>query len=187
MRYAQNVKGYTAPETKAAEEQTRLLTERAEALGETPEDPLLLFSVLNGFWLVNLLAFNGDALRDLSAQFLALAERQKATGPLMIGHRLMGTSLLLVGEMKAARAHFDQAISLYNAAEQRPLATRFGIDHGVFALCHRSWALWVLGYPAAAITDANRALKARARPTTPPRWGLRCLSVHSLKSSVEIT
>jgi hypothetical protein len=186
VRYAQNVKGYTAPKTKAAEEQTRLLMERAEALRETPEDPLLLFSVLNGFWLVNLLAFNGEALRDLSAQFLALAERQKATAPLMIGHRLMGTSLLLVGEMKAARAHFDQAISLYNAAEQRPLAIRFGIDHGVFALCHRSWACG-FGYPAAAITDANRALKARARPTTPPRWGLRCLSVHSLKSSEEIT
>jgi hypothetical protein len=121
---------------------------------------------------VNLLAFNGEALRDLSAQFLALAERQKATAPLMIGHRLMGTSLLLVGEMKAVRAHFDQAISLYNAAEQRPLATRFGIDHGVFALCHRSLALWVLGYPAAAITDANQALNGARETDHAPTLGL---------------
>jgi hypothetical protein len=90
-----HVKGHTAPETKAAEEQTRLLMEQAEALGESAEDPLLLFSVLSGFWLVTLVAFNGDALRDLSAQFLALAERQKATGPLMIGH-LMGTTLLSI-------------------------------------------------------------------------------------------
>jgi hypothetical protein len=65
-------KGIRLQKTKAAEEQTRLLMERAEALRETPEDPLLLFAVLNGFWLVNLLAFNGEALRDLSAQFLAL-------------------------------------------------------------------------------------------------------------------
>ena len=43
-----HVKGYTAPETKAAIEQARLLIEQAEALGEPPEDPLLVFSVLFG-------------------------------------------------------------------------------------------------------------------------------------------
>ncbi len=41
-----HVKGYAAPETKAAAERARLLIEQAEALGEPPEDPLLLFSVL---------------------------------------------------------------------------------------------------------------------------------------------
>src|SRR5581483_6510185 len=41
-----HVKGYSAPETKAAVEDARSLIERAEALGEPPEDPLLLFSVL---------------------------------------------------------------------------------------------------------------------------------------------
>jgi hypothetical protein len=44
-----HVKGYAARETKAAAEQARLLIEKAEALGEPPEDPLLLFSVLYGF------------------------------------------------------------------------------------------------------------------------------------------
>ena len=38
-----------AAETKAAVERARLLIERAEALGEPPEDPLLLYSVLYGF------------------------------------------------------------------------------------------------------------------------------------------
>ena len=42
-----HVKGYAAPETKAAAERARLLIEQAEALGEPPEDPLLLFSVLS--------------------------------------------------------------------------------------------------------------------------------------------
>jgi class 3 adenylate cyclase len=49
-----HVKGYAAPETKAAAEQARLLIEQAEALGEAPEDPLLLFSVLYGVWVANL-------------------------------------------------------------------------------------------------------------------------------------
>ena len=39
-----HVKGYAAPETKAAVERARLLIEQAEALGERSEDPLLLFS-----------------------------------------------------------------------------------------------------------------------------------------------
>ena len=76
-----HVKGYAAPETKAAAERARLLIEQAEALGEPPEDPLLLFSVLYGFWVANFVAFNGDVVRELAAQFLALAEKQRATSP----------------------------------------------------------------------------------------------------------
>src|SRR5262249_11319400 len=64
-----HVKGYAAPETKAAAEQARLLIEEAEALGEPPEDPLLLFSVLYGFWTANFVSFNGDAVRELADQF----------------------------------------------------------------------------------------------------------------------
>ena len=41
-----HVKGYAAPETKLAVNRARVLIEQAEALGEPPEDPLLLFSVL---------------------------------------------------------------------------------------------------------------------------------------------
>jgi predicted ATPase len=38
-----HVRGYAASETKAAAEQARLLIEQAEAIGEAPEDPELLF------------------------------------------------------------------------------------------------------------------------------------------------
>ena len=87
-----HTKGFAAPETKAAVDRSRLLIERAEALGEAPEDPLLLYSVLYGLWVANLAAFNGHALREVAAQFLALAVKQKATIPLMIGHRITGVN-----------------------------------------------------------------------------------------------
>ena len=61
-----HVKGYAAPETKAAAEQTKLLIEQAEALGETPEDPLMWYSVLYGFAAGYFVAFNGDVLRELA-------------------------------------------------------------------------------------------------------------------------
>ena len=154
-----HVKGYAAPETKAAEERARLLIEQAEALGAPPEDPLLLFSVLYSFWAANFVAFNGDAMRNLSAQFLTLATKQKATGPLAIGHRLLATSLLHTGDIADARAHYDQAIALYDAAEHRPLAIRFSQDVGVTILSFRSLALWVLGYPEPALTDIHHAVE----------------------------
>ena len=147
------------PETKAAAEQARLLIEQAEALGEPPEDPLLLFSVLYAFWVANFVAFNGDACRDLAAQFLALAEKQRATVPLMVGHRFMGTSLLMAGDIAEGLGHYDQALALYDPVEHRALATRFGQDTAVAILARRSEALWLLGYPEAALRDADDALR----------------------------
>ena len=154
-----HVRGYAAPETKAAEERARMLIEEAEALGEPPEDPLLLFSVLYGFWVASFVAFNGDVVRNLATQFLALAEKQGATAPRMVGHRLMGAALLETGDVAQGRAHYDQAITLYDPAEHRPLAIRFGQDVGVSILVYRARALWVLGYPDAARADTRRALK----------------------------
>jgi class 3 adenylate cyclase/predicted ATPase len=154
-----HVSGYAAPETRAAVERARLLIEQAEALGEPPEDPLLLLSVLYGFWVANLVAFNGDVMRELAVQFLALADKQSATAPRMVGNRLMGLSLLHIGDIANARTHLDRAFALYDAAEHRPLATRFGQDVGAATLCWRSLALWLLGYPQAALADTEQALK----------------------------
>ena len=154
-----HVKGYAAPESKAAVERARLLIEQSEALGEPPEDPLLLFSVLYGFWVANAVAFHGDVAREFAAQFLALAEKQKAIVQLMVGHRLMGTSLLLTGDIAQGRTHLDQALALYDPAEHRPLATRFGQEIRVAILGHRSMALWALGYAEAALADTEQALR----------------------------
>ena len=142
-----HLKGYGAPETKAAAERARLLIEQAEALGEPPEDPLLLFSALYGLWVAHYVAFNGDVVRKLAAQFLALAQKQTATAPRMIGHRLMGMSLLHTGDIAEGRAHFALANALYDPDEHRPLATRFGQDVGAAILFWKSLSLWLLGYP----------------------------------------
>jgi len=154
-----HIRGYAAPETQAATEQARLLIEQAEALGEAPEDPLLLFSVLYSFWITNQIAFDGDALRERATQFLDLAEKQQATAPLMIGHRLMGNASLFTGEVGDGRAHYDQAVALYDPLKHRELVTRFGQDVRVSALAFRSWALWILGYPMAALVDVDHAMK----------------------------
>ena len=77
----------------------------------------------------------------------------------MMGHRLMGLSLLLTGDIAEGRAHHDRAIALYNPAVHRALATRFAQDVRVAILSYRSWALWMLGYPEAALADVENAVK----------------------------
>ena len=63
------------------------------------------------------------------------------------------------GEIAQGQVHYDQALALFDPAEHRPLATRFGQDIGVMILSFRSWARWLLGYPDAALADTNNALK----------------------------
>ena len=75
-----------------------------------------------------------------------------------MAHRIMGQSLVSTGDIAQGRAHLDQAIALYDPAEHRPLATRFSADAKVVVLCFRSLACWMLGYPEAALADAERAL-----------------------------
>jgi predicted ATPase len=154
-----HTKGHASPETKASFEQARLLIERAETLGEPIDDPLLLFSVLYGFWVGNRMAFKGDVVCELAEQFHDLAQRQSATVPRMIGNMLMGISLVLVGDVADGRSHLDRVISLYDPAEHRSLATRFGHDVRMTAYCWRALALWILGYPKAAAVDIEHALK----------------------------
>jgi class 3 adenylate cyclase/predicted ATPase len=153
-----HVKGFAAPEAKAAAERARLLIEQAEALGEAPEDPLALFSALYGCWIATWVAFDGDKVRELAAQFLALAEKQGAAISRMIGHRIMGIALLSTGDLAQGRAHLDRAFALYDPTAHRPLAARFGVDSKVSVLSFRSLASWLLGFPEAGLADSEQAL-----------------------------
>jgi class 3 adenylate cyclase/predicted ATPase len=159
-----HVKGYASPETKAAVDQARLLIEQAQTLGEAPEDPLLPFAALFGIWTRFYVAFDGDRARELAEQFLSLAEQQDAVAPRLIAHRIMGFSSLTGGEIATGRAHLDRAIALYDPTTDRALAARFSVDVRVAILCHRSLALWLLGYPQAALADVDRAVE-EARDT----------------------
>ena len=164
-----HVKGYAAPETKAAAERARLLIEQAEALGEPPEDPLLLFSVLYGFWVANFVAFNGDWLRELAAQFLALAEKQGATVPLH--------------DRASPHGHF---LAAYGGHRGRPSASRSGARalrscrassagdaiwprrQGVNLVLIGRWPCGCLAIPRPRLRTPTTRSRMRARSAKPP-------------------
>jgi class 3 adenylate cyclase/predicted ATPase len=157
-----HVKGYTARETIAAFERANAMIEQTEALGAQPEDEdeLLRFSVLYGQWTGNFTAGNFGKATQTAKQFLTVAEMQRGSAPLLMAHRVMGASLAVLGEVQAAKAHLDEAVSLYVPEEHRILATRFGQDIGIAALTYRAFVLYRLGYPESALRDANAGLKS---------------------------
>jgi hypothetical protein len=155
-----HAKGMTTTETRAAFDRARVMIEQAERLGEHIEDPLLLYSVLYGFFIAKFLNFDGDAACALARQFLDLADQQEATAPIMIGHRLLGTTLLCMGDAAEALSHLDRALSFHDSAAHRALATRFGHDVRVAILAFQPLALWLLGYPDRALLETQRALHA---------------------------
>jgi predicted ATPase/class 3 adenylate cyclase len=153
-----HVKGYAATDTKEAVERARLLIEQADERGEPLEDPLLLFSVLYGLWIANVLIFNADVCRDQSADALTLAQKQGDTASLLIAHRMEASSLLFSGEVAKSQIYYDRALTLYDPEAHRSLATRFGQDARVSLLIWRSLALWLLGYPERGLSDADDAI-----------------------------
>jgi hypothetical protein len=76
----------------------------------------------------------------------------------MMGHAITGFSSNITGSFVQSRRHYDHAIALYDPAAHRPLASLFGQDFRTASLVVKSVALWCLGYPEAALADANLAL-----------------------------
>ena len=126
-----------------------------------------MFAALAGAWPANYMAFNGDLIRELAAQFLALAEKQRTTGLLVIGHYFTGVSLMFTGDIAQGPVHLDRAIALYDPAAADH-GRQFGLNIRVSVLCYRAIALRMLCYPEAALTDAAQALKV-ARSAMLPR------------------
>jgi predicted ATPase len=150
-------KGYADPEAIAAGHRARQLIVETGAAGS-----LRRFTVLYGLWAASLVAgAMGDA-HDYATEFLALARSQPATGPLSIGHRLVGATMFMVGEHGRALPPLQTAASLYREDEHRDLAFRFGQDIGASAYVCLAWPLWHNGFPGQAWAMAERAL-AHAR------------------------
>ena len=79
-------------------------------------------------------------------------------------HVAFANALALTGDFVDGKEHYDRALAIYDPAEHGPLTTRSGRDVGVALLSSRSACVWILGYPAASRSDAERALKT-ARET----------------------
>ena len=153
------MKGVSSPDTIRAYDDAIAMMDEAERLGEKPEDPLAYFAAGYGFWVQSHVAADHSTASLRADQFMARADRQHDTTPSLIGYRIKGISLTMLGKVQAGRDELTRAISGYRPEIHRPLAARFAVDFGISALLYRGLAAWLLGYPEAALKDADEGLK----------------------------
>ncbi|HEX3412943.1 MAG TPA: hypothetical protein VHT00_14590, partial [Stellaceae bacterium] len=116
------------------------------------------FSVLYGLWVSNFSRGAIAAALEHAANFLSSAQSQPSSGPVLVGHRILGLSLTVSGDYPAALPHLETAVSLHRPDEHRDSAFGYGQDIGVSAFVHLSWALWHRGYLDQSARAADRAL-----------------------------
>jgi predicted ATPase len=147
-------KGHVHPEVAEVLGRARNLIVETEATAS-----IFHFSVLYGLWVGRYLGGEPIAALKQANEFLALAQSQTGSGLLLVGHRLVGSSLLLTGNYPAALSHLDRAVALYQPEEHRELAFRFGADIGITAISARALALWHRGYFDQARRAADEGLR----------------------------
>jgi predicted ATPase len=155
-RTLQEQKGYGDGQVGEAYTKAREFSKRVGDAG-------MHLAALYGLWAYHYLSGQPAAMLEQANEFLAFAERENETGPIVVGYRLVGTSHLINGYIAEASDALHQALVRYDPDKHgaasplgRSLRARFGQDVGVTMYSYRAWALWLSGHPA----DAEKAAES---------------------------
>jgi class 3 adenylate cyclase/predicted ATPase len=146
------VEGYAATETREAFSRARTL---CLGLGDIPEYFQALFGLWGNRWMSGK---NDEALR-MAEEFLSRS--QVLSDPvilLMVAHRVMGSTLLTVGEFRSSANHFEETIRLSTGKDERSLYNLYMVEPRAASLLLLSWDLWFLGYPDQSLSRVSEAL-----------------------------
>ena len=145
------VEGYASMETREAFSRARTLCQR---LGNIPEYFQALFGLWGHSWMGGK---NDDALR-MADEFLTRSRALSEPVPLMVAHRVMGSSQLTIGEFQSSAEHFEESIKLSISKGKQPLSSLYMVEPQVASLLLLSLDLWFLGRPDRALSRVSEAL-----------------------------
>ena len=109
--------------------------------------------------------FRGElgSAREAAESFLREAERAARPTEAAAAHRCLGLTRLFQGDFAQARAHFEQALRIYDPERDREAKFRFGQDSEVAATAYLALAVWPLRRRRTR-TGAHRTRRSRAQP-----------------------
>jgi class 3 adenylate cyclase/predicted ATPase len=154
------VQGYAAAQTREA-------FARARALCLNVDNPRGYFQALFGLWGHAWMSGKNDEALAMANEFLSRAKTSSDAIVLMVGHRMMGSTLLTIGEFTEARRHFEESIALSKSEGKRPVHELYMVEPQVASLLLLSWDLWFLGHADQALARVSEAL-ALAQGLTQP-------------------
>ena len=140
---------------------------RALKLCGEVEPTVEYFPVLWGLCLYYVVRGEVRTGGELGEQLLGLATAVNDSALLVQAHARTGTTLLHLGEPGRARTHLETALGLYEEHQLQRQGLLFGADPAVTCRAFLAWALWLLGYPDAALQTVKDAL-ARAGGSSHP-------------------
>jgi len=108
------VQGYAAEETREAFARARSLCLKLDSRSE-------YFQALYGLWGHAWMSGKNDEALNMAEEFLSRSRASRETVPLMMAHRVMGSTLLTVGEFELSRQHFDESIARSKRKDKRSL------------------------------------------------------------------
>jgi len=145
-------KGFAAAETIQS-------FERALDLCRQFTDSPQIFAVLHGIVGFHVARGEFEQSRELAEDLLARARRQDGDTARLMGHRVLGMSLFLVGEFAAARDELLQALDLYDVTRHGPLAVVFLQDFKAAGLTYLALASILLGDVNGGLAHAHAAVE----------------------------
>jgi class 3 adenylate cyclase/predicted ATPase len=145
------VRGYAAAETREAFARALTLCAR---LGNLPE----YFQALFGLWGHSWMGGKNDQALAIAQEFMSRSRASANSDLSMMAHRIMGSTLLTVGEFQASQLHFEETIALSDNSSRRPLYGLYMVEPQVASLLLLSWDLWFLGYPDQSLARVSEAL-----------------------------
>jgi|SRR5579871_417150 class 3 adenylate cyclase/predicted ATPase len=145
------VHGYAAAQTRDAFARARAL---CRDLDNRPE----YFQALFGLWGHSWMGGKNDQALVMANEFLTRSRATSDSTLLMVAHRVMGSTLLTVGDFATARQHFEESIALSRAEARRPIYDLYMVEPQVASLLLLSWDLWFLGHLDQSLARVSEAL-----------------------------
>jgi predicted ATPase len=144
-----------APETGAA-------WTNALEIAERLDDTEYQLRALRGLWAYRLNNGEYSVALTLAQRFSSLAAKQTVPEDLLVGERMIGTSLHYLGDQTNARRHIERMLGGYvNPARSHP--NRYQFDQRVTARATLARILWLQGFPDQAMRGAQSSVaEARA-------------------------
>jgi predicted ATPase len=145
------VQGYASAETREAFSQARALCLQ---LGNIPE----YFQALYGLCMHSWMCAKHDEALPMAEEFLARSRALSDPVLLMVAHRVMGSTLLTIGDFQSSANHFEETIKLSIGKGKQPLSGLYMVEPQVASLLLLSWDLWILGRADKSLLRVSEAL-----------------------------
>jgi len=114
------------------------------------DDPEYRLRTLWGLWINCYFAGDLMGALDVARQFATLAPDNTSGADLLVGERILGLTLHVMGDHGNALRHIDHMLEHYVAPPNGSHLVRYQFDQKVTARCHKSLILWVQGLPEQA-------------------------------------